>query len=418
MVKYNKYLLKNGQTRWAYRGYWGKDPKTGARIAPEKQGFKTRADAKIHYERAIEKLNKHSQIIEQKNITFEQAFKKYMKFYAHTGVTISTQIKFESDTKNHILPHIGHYYLRTITVSDCQNLVNEVRKKRKDFRKILGHARAVFNYAIQEGYLNENPLNKVIIRSAKIAYKQTRVPTEENYYTPTQLIKFLEYYEKHGNFHEFVYFRLLAFSGLRRSEALALYKTDINYRDKSLLINKTLTEGRGANSTYVSNYTKTDNSSTHKFEHIVYLDNVTFEYLDQLAQKTKYVYGNQITKTLHNTQYLFTSGVTETHYHRGIANDWLNSFWKKHDAQLKELGLHYISPHGFRHSQATLLYELGVDPKDAQHRLRHKNIKTTMDIYTHLTEDRDKLTANKLNSFQARDGKTDGKIVNLSDYTL
>lgn len=34
----------------------------------------------------------------------------------------------------------------------------------------------------------------------------------------------------------------------------------------------------------------------------------------------------------------------------------------------------------------TLLYELGIDPKNAQHRLRHKNLKTTMDIYTHLSE--------------------------------
>ncbi|WP_179299891.1 tyrosine-type recombinase/integrase, partial [Enterococcus gallinarum] len=66
-----------------------------------------------------------------------------------------------------------------------------------------------------------------------------------------------------------------------------------------------------------------------------------------------------------------------------------------------------ISPHGFRHSQATLLYELGVDPKDAQSRLRHKNLKTTMDIYTHISEARKRTPLTKLDEFSSR-GTTSG----------
>lgn len=65
-------------------------------------------------------------------------------------------------------------------------------------------------------------------------------------------------------------------------------------------------------------------------------------------------------------------------------------------------GIHRIYPHGFRHSQATLLYESGVNPKDAQSRLRHKNLKTTMDIYTHLSEDRKRTPILKLDEFSAK----------------
>lgn len=85
--------------------------------------------------------------------------------------------------------------------------------------------------------------------------------------------------------------------------------------------------------------------------------------------------------------------------------------------ELEKIGLHYISAHGFRHSQATLLHEFFVNPKDAQHRLRHKNIKTTMDIYTHISDNRNKRAVDKLNSFESSRTKSRTKIVNLSDYT-
>lgn len=42
--------------------------------------------------------------------------------------------------------------------------------------------------------------------------------------------------------------------------------------------------------------------------------------------------------------------------------------------------------HGFRHTNASLLFEAGVSMKDVQTRLGHKSIKTTMDIYTHFSK--------------------------------
>ena len=42
--------------------------------------------------------------------------------------------------------------------------------------------------------------------------------------------------------------------------------------------------------------------------------------------------------------------------------------------------------HSLRHTHATMLLEAGANPKEVQHRLGHKNIKVTLDIYSHLTE--------------------------------
>lgn len=44
-----------------------------------------------------------------------------------------------------------------------------------------------------------------------------------------------------------------------------------------------------------------------------------------------------------------------------------------------------ITVHGLRYTHASLLFEAGVTIKDVQARLGHSDIKTTMDIYTHVT---------------------------------
>lgn len=45
-----------------------------------------------------------------------------------------------------------------------------------------------------------------------------------------------------------------------------------------------------------------------------------------------------------------------------------------------------ISPHGFRHTHATLMIEIGVDPVNAARRLRHASSQMTLDTYSHVTK--------------------------------
>lgn len=52
----------------------------------------------------------------------------------------------------------------------------------------------------------------------------------------------------------------------------------------------------------------------------------------------------------------------------------------------QELNLPRFNYHSLRHTHATLLAEKGASPKYVQHRLGHKNIQITMQIYQHLTE--------------------------------
>lgn len=50
-------------------------------------------------------------------------------------------------------------------------------------------------------------------------------------------------------------------------------------------------------------------------------------------------------------------------------------------------GLRHIPVHGFRHTYATLAIQGGMAPKELQKQLGHSDIKTTLDIYTAVTDD-------------------------------
>lgn len=53
--------------------------------------------------------------------------------------------------------------------------------------------------------------------------------------------------------------------------------------------------------------------------------------------------------------------------------------------------------HDQRHTHATLLLEAGISPKVIQERLGHEDIRTTMNIYSHMTKN---LESNELNKFE------------------
>ena len=64
---------------------------------------------------------------------------------------------------------------------------------------------------------------------------------------------------------------------------------------------------------------------------------------------------------------------------------------------LRKAGLPPVRFHDARHTFATLLLEQGESPKTVQTLLGHTTIKTTMDIYTHVSLELEKRAAARLN---------------------
>ena len=63
---------------------------------------------------------------------------------------------------------------------------------------------------------------------------------------------------------------------------------------------------------------------------------------------------------------------------------------------LKRHGLKIMRFHDLRHSTASILYDMGWELKDIQDWLRHADIETTGNIYTHISESRKQVSAKSL----------------------
>ena len=60
------------------------------------------------------------------------------------------------------------------------------------------------------------------------------------------------------------------------------------------------------------------------------------------------------------------------------------------DRRLKEINCPRFTFHASRHTHASLLLNAGISYKELQYRLGHATLATTMDIYSHLSKDKEK----------------------------
>jgi integrase len=166
-----------------------------------------------------------------------------------------------------------------------------------------------------------------------------------------------------------IYAFLLLYTGLRRGEALALVKEDVNLETRTITVNKSI-EYDG-NNPKVKTQPKTENG----IRTIPILD-ILYDPLRELKKNTK------------KGEYLF-GGKTP------LSKTQIFKKWKK---LITELGID-ITQHQLRHTYAKILYRSGVDAKTAQGLLGHADISTTMNIYTEFSKDVTEKNVAKINSF-------------------
>ena len=211
----------------------------------------------------------------------------------------------------------------------------------------------IFKYAILLEYITSNPCQYITV--PKGLPKNKRSPA-----SPDEANKIIANVEK--DFGLLAYF--LLFTGCRRGEALAITPSDINLENKTVSINKTV-EWIGSRP-QIKNSPKTDAGNRE-----IPLTNKLIALIKPLMHQ-KYIFQNSKGELLNNSQ------VT-----RG---------WEKYQ---KETGIQ-STPHQLRHSYQTMLFDAGIDIKTAQKWLGHADIKTTLDIYTHLSENRLSQSTEKL----------------------
>ena len=168
---------------------------------------------------------------------------------------------------------------------------------------------------------------------------------------------------------ERMYILLIKYCGLRKEEALALHRGDFDVPNARLSITKAITFDN--NKSFLKS-TKNGNPRTIPLPlHIIPF--VSY-YLSNLK-----------------TEILLTNITSDTY----ITNQGYKKMWESIIKKLKIAGNNHnkiigddLTAHIFRHNYACMLMYANVDMQERQYLLGHSSIQVTMDIYTHIEENK------------------------------
>ncbi|MBY0221774.1 site-specific integrase [Sporosarcina aquimarina] len=360
------YTLANEQKRYKFQVYIGVNQLTGKQKRTTRRGFKTIKEAELALARIKLQIAKGT-FQKQHAETYQNLYDLWIIQYEKT-VAESTFVKTKRIFKNHILPAMGAYKVDMINIDVCQQHVNEWAVKLKSFRTVKDYAARVMDFALKREYIKANPFALVDMPVIKKNIGDFE-DKEENYYTKEQLVDFLSCLENETNYKSYALFRLLAYSGMRKGEALALRWNDLNFNTNEIRINKALAHGED-NRLYVKP-TKTEESRTIK------MDKDTMKILAMWNKIQKKDYDILGFDTSKHGQLIF-SNTKNKYIQPSNTRAWILRVQDKYH-------LRRITTHGLRHTHSTLLAAAGVKPNEIKERLGHSDIRTTMNVYTHVT---------------------------------
>ncbi|MDM8204896.1 tyrosine-type recombinase/integrase [Ligilactobacillus salivarius] len=367
MTKIIKYTNKDNETLYKFRFYAGLDELTGKQRYIRRQGFKSEKDAKTELLKIEYLVSTNQYFKDVKSGKFGDVLDEWLELHK-TRVKPSTFYNIKVRVDKYVRPYFKDMYVDKIKLRQCQDFTNKTFKTApKAYVYSISIVKNVLDYALRLGMIESNPM-LYVIKPKPVQQVQDK---HDNYYNRDELKKFLDV-AKDIDLKKYALFRLLAYSGIRVGECLALTWHDLDFKNNTVNINKTLARTKNG---FKIQIPKTK-SSIRKIS----LDVETIQVLKawQLEQRKQ----------------LLRLGINAMNKQQLIFNSNKNSFIFNsvivYDIKLiaKKAGIYPITTHGFRHTHATLLFASGLDIKQVQARLGHSNVQTTLNIYTHAIQDK------------------------------
>lgn len=203
--------------------------------------------------------------------------------------------------------------------------------------------------AVDEGLIERDPTRKAIIKGKTPAVKKIKYL---NQFELHNLLASLDLKDK-VNWDYFIL--LVAKTGMRFSEALALTPNDFDFAHQTLSINKTW-DYKGK-----SGFQPTKNRSSVRKIQIDWQTVIQF---------------SELIKHLPEDKPIFVDGA--------VYNSTVNNILARH---CKECNIPVISIHGLRHTHASLLLFTGVSIASVARRLGHSSMTTTQKTYLHIIQE-------------------------------
>lgn len=375
------YQLRNGRKYYTGRYTVGYDS-NGKQIRRSISGYnKSKVQAKLK-EKTLQVMQGSVSISE--DITFDEFFKNWIYVFKKPNVSNSTFEKYDADYRLRILNSpLESVMLSRIDAFLIRKTLNYWLENNslKTVEDVYGRVKTCLKMAISEKYIVQDPTLNVNLK------KEKEKKSKYQHYTNEQ--QDLIFSELRLNVYDSVDMLIYMYfaSGCRLSEGLALTWSD--FKDNGIDINKQYSKSQeinndGSERRIVQKVSPLKTINSYRF--VPLPDNAIKQIKKYKLLQNEYI---SMQDDYSDNDLMFPNG-------KGGYLDRKRP-QQRLDAIRKKYNIEGLTLHSIRHTYATRLFEKGVSPKVVQSLLGHKDIQTTLNIYTHVMKEKIEFEVNKLN---------------------
>lgn len=369
---------KRGAT-WQYRVSYV-DRRTGEKKEAVASGFKSKPEAKLAAAEMERKIKKGFD-----PGSSEQNLSEYLEWWFETYKKGTVEYNTEKNIRTHIRmisDRIGYMQLKEIAKPNYQKFINDLSKdySKSTIQRMNSTISEAFNEAIDLDLMYKNPASRV--NYPKVTKQSKR---KQKFLELDDYLVLIDH-AKNDWLNEYPHYlyitHTLVATGARIGEICALTIDDLNMERKTLKIDKTFVREQKQYS--VKPTTKTGESG----ERIISIDDYTIERLSEWMK----IRAEIVMKFKKRPKFLFINPLGE---HIKMANygSSLETLCRRH-------GLMHTSPHMFRHTHETILWESNIsDINYIGARLGDTDKSILLNTYGHMSKRSEQLNNEKVNNF-------------------
>lgn len=351
------HITKRGKDSYSIVISLGKDPATGKYRYQWVSVKGTKKDAEKRLSELLHQLDTGT-FVNPGRTTLAEYLQRWLQEYTKPNLSPRGFERYESITRVHLIPRLGNIPLVQLTSEQLQKHYTLKLNEGLSPRSIRYHhvvLHKALETAMKWGLLARNVSDGVDVPRAR----QAEMRTWDEY----EVTRFLE---AARDSRYYALFHTALFTGMRRSELLALQWRDIDFHQIS--VNRSLHQLRDGS------YVFTQPKSV-KSRRTIALSPSSVLTLSEHKEDQKGIRA-MLGLPLRDDDLVFA-----THDGKPLRPNTVSRAWA---ALAAHAGLKIIRLHDARHTHASLMLKQGVHPKIVQERLGHSSIQVTLDTYSHV----------------------------------